>query len=104
MFWQAWSGRRWRFANPNSYIFPAIHRALLICAGHKLVCRLCCVNLDDSRTPWLAAAAALNASIDARPLRNESTLAELINNAPEILSPLVGYHGEKADSQSMLAL
>lgn len=37
--------------------------------------------------------AALNAAIDARPLRNESTLTELILNAPELVNPLVGYHG-----------
>lgn len=38
--------------------------------------------------------AALNAPIDARPLRNESTLAQLIVDAPELVNPLVGYHGE----------
>ncbi|KAL4440660.1 hypothetical protein ABPG77_000369 [Micractinium sp. CCAP 211/92] len=35
---------------------------------------------------------ALDAAIDARPLRNESSLAQLILNAPEIQTPLVGYH------------
>lgn len=37
--------------------------------------------------------AALGAAIDARPLRYESTMAQLIQNAPEIQAPLVGYHG-----------
>lgn len=39
--------------------------------------------------------AALDATIDARPLRNESSLSELITNAPEIINPLVGYHGAR---------
>ena len=38
-------------------------------------------------------AAALDAGIDARPLRNETTLSELVLVAPEIQNPLVGYHG-----------
>lgn len=37
--------------------------------------------------------AALSAEIDARPLRLERNLSELILNAPEIINPLVGYHG-----------
>lgn len=35
---------------------------------------------------------ALEAGIDARPLRNETTLSELVLVAPEIQNPLVGYH------------
>lgn len=32
--------------------------------------------------------------MDARPLRAERNLSELVLNAPEIINPLVGYHGE----------
>jgi hypothetical protein len=38
--------------------------------------------------------AALNASLNGCPLRNETSLKELLNNAPELTNPLVGYHGE----------
>lgn len=38
--------------------------------------------------------AALSAGVDARPLRAERNLSELVLNAPEIINPLVGYHGE----------
>jgi uncharacterized surface protein with fasciclin (FAS1) repeats len=34
---------------------------------------------------------AFNAGIDAQPLRPENTMQELINNAPDIVNPLVGY-------------
>eukprot|EP00887_Chlorella_sp_A99_P002824 scaffold6.g2824.t1 len=51
--------------------------------------------LDDSKasvTLLVPVESAFNASIDARPLRDEATLDELILNAPEIQNPLVGYH------------
>ncbi|PRW55961.1 barwin-like endoglucanase [Chlorella sorokiniana] len=35
---------------------------------------------------------ALSAELDARPLRAERNLSELVLNAPEIVNPLVGYH------------
>ena len=37
--------------------------------------------------------AALNATLDDRPARNESTLAQLVADAPEIQNPLIGYSG-----------
>ena len=40
--------------------------------------------------------AALNATINACPLRNETELSDLLVNAPELANPLVGYHGAAA--------
>lgn len=54
----------------------------------SLVLSLCCVAVHY-RLP-----AALSAEIDARPLRAERNLSELVLNAPEIVNPLVGYHGK----------
>lgn len=36
---------------------------------------------------------ALNATINACPLRNETLLSDLLVNAPELSNPLVGYQG-----------
>ncbi|GAB4820958.1 hypothetical protein N2152v2_008004 [Parachlorella kessleri] len=51
------------------------------------------LNDPNSRNTLLVPTGlALNASINACPLRNESTLPELLLNAPELVNPLVGYH------------
>jgi hypothetical protein len=36
---------------------------------------------------------AFNAGINAQPLRNETTLKQLISNAPDVRTPLAGYSG-----------
>lgn len=71
---------------------PAAHAlALCICCPCWLTHQPCC------------SCAALTAQIDARPLRNESTLSELLLNAPELENPLVGYHGESTSTTLVAA-
>lgn len=45
-------------------------------------------------TLLVPAGEALNATINACPLRNETMLSDLLVNAPELTNPLVGYHGK----------
>jgi hypothetical protein len=52
--------------------------------------------LDDrsvQSTLLVPVTSALSAGINAAPLREERTLADLIRNAPEVLNPLIGYSG-----------
>lgn len=53
-------------------------------------------NPKTSITLLVPVDSAFNASINAQPLRDESTLDQLVLDAPEIQNPLVGYHGESS--------
>lgn len=59
------------------------------------------LSLFSSHAICPRCAAALTAEIDARPLRNETNLTQLVLNAPEITNPLVGYHRKCAPSRCL---